>query len=137
MHMGTHRTRLLAGLAASAVLLSGLSASPAIAMADTATKPQQQTQAQAKKQTKDQEPTPAPSDAGPSPSPSGDATPPAASASLADLIAQAHDTLEHKTDDYTKATLDCFGSIVFCGFGQVVFSGLGVGHADHSRAVPW
>jgi hypothetical protein len=31
----------------------------------------------------------------------------------------------------------CFGSIVFCGFGQVVFSGLGVGHADHSRAVPW
>lgn len=33
--------------------------------------------------------------------------------------------------------LDCFGSIVFCGFGQVVFSGLGVGHADHSRAVPW
>ncbi|WP_211222955.1 hypothetical protein, partial [Bifidobacterium subtile] len=31
---------------------------------------------------------------------------------------------------------DCFGSIVFCGFGQVVFSGLGVGHADHSRAVP-
>ncbi|MCH3974405.1 MAG: cadherin-like beta sandwich domain-containing protein [Bifidobacterium tibiigranuli] len=107
MQMGTHRTRLLAGLAASAVLLSGLSASPAIAMADTATKPQQQqTQTQAKKQTKDQEPTPAPSDAGPSPAPAGDATPPAASASLADLIAQAHDTLEHKTDDYTKATLD-------------------------------
>ena len=34
-------------------------------------------------------------------------------------------------------TRGCFGSIVFCGFGQVVFSGLGVGHADHSRAVPW
>jgi hypothetical protein len=49
----------------------------------------------------------------------------------------ARDLMDHNGVPEYVRPVTCFGSIVFCGFGQVVFSGLGVGHADHSRAVPW